>query len=90
MSPGIKYPAGSDTRHLHSHFVGQNQSRDPLGAVQADVGERTVQWTMAWQDRARETSPGGTQEAVKNVSWRRGGGGDRTTATWETGHEGGG
>lgn len=53
-------------------------------------GSAQVQWTVAWQDRAHETSPGGTQEAVKNVSWRRAGGGHRTTETWETGHEGGG
>ena len=90
VSPGIKFPTGSDTRHLHSHSIGPKQSHDPLGAGQGDVGECTVQWTVAWQDRVHETSPGGTQEAVKNVSWRRGGGGDRTTATWATGHEGGG
>ena len=53
-------------------------------------GSAQVEWTVAWQDRAHETSSGGTQEAVKNVSGHRGGGGHRTTAMWETGHESGG
>lgn len=89
----LNVPAGSDTSHLCSHSIGQNQSCDdrPPPQVQRKTwGSAQVQWTVAWQDRAHETSPGGTQEAVKNVSWRRAGGGHRTTETWETGHEGGG
>lgn len=50
------------------------------GAVE-DVGERTGTVDCGMAGRAHETSPGGTQEAVKNVSWCRAEGEHRTTAT---------